>query len=237
MHNRKLDVCLSPELFHLYDHKDRVVIVTDILRATSCMTTAMAYGVNSITPVATVEECIELQNSGMICAAERGGEKVEGFELDNSPYSYMNPDLRGQDIGVTTTNGTMAITKSADALQVLAGSFLNISALADYLKTVDSDLLIFCAGWKGKFNLEDTLFAGALANMLSDSHEAECDAVLASGMLYDQVKDDLQNALKDSSHVQRLKRLNIDKDIAFCLTRDEYQAIPVLKDGKLVLLK
>jgi 2-phosphosulfolactate phosphatase len=200
------------------------------------MTTAMAYGVQSITPVATIEECKALQDSGMIAAAERGGEKVDGFQLDNSPYSYMNPELRGKDIAVTTTNGTLAITKSADAIQVVIGAFLNISAVAEYVRNLDSDILIFCAGWKGKFNLEDTLFAGALSNLLAESHMAECDAVLASSMLYSQVKDNLTDALKDSSHVQRLKRLNIEKDIAFCLTPDQYTSIPVLREGKLVSL-
>ena len=200
------------------------------------MTTAMAYGVRSITPVATVEECKELQNSGMIAAAERGGEKVEGFQLDNSPYSYMNPDLKGKDIAVTTTNGTLAITKAAESKQVVIGSFLNLSSMAEYIRKQDSDILIFCAGWKGKFNLEDTLFAGAISGLLTESHTAECDAVLASSMLYNQVKDNLKEALKDSSHVQRLNRLNIEKDISFCLTPDQYTSIPVLEDGKLVSL-
>lgn len=236
MQTRKLDVCLTPELFHLYDHKDKVVVVTDILRATSCMTTAIAHQVKSITPVATVEECKALQDSGMIAAAERGGEKVKGFQLDNSPYSYMDPSLQGKEIAVTTTNGTLAITKSADAKKVVIASFLNISSVASYLRELDSDLLIFCAGWKGKFNLEDTLFAGALSDILADTHSAEDDAVLASSMLYNQIKDNLKDALKNSSHVQRLKRLNIEKDIAFCLTPDLYEAIPVLQGEKLVSL-
>lgn len=236
MAKRKVDVCLTPELYHLYEDNDRVVVVTDILRATSCMTTAIEHGIKSITPVATVDECRALQERGMIGAAERGGEKVEGFTLDNSPYSYMDPALRGQEIAVTTTNGTLAITKSASAREVIIGSFLNLSTIAKYITSLDADILIFCAGWKGKFNLEDTLFAGALCEKLEDTHEAECDAVLASQVLYSQAKDNLEETLKQSSHVQRLKRLNIEKDIAFCLTLDLYTAIPVLREGKLVAL-
>ena len=140
-----------------------IVVVTDIFRATSCMVTGLAYGVGSITPVATVEECFELQQKGYIAAAERNAMKVEGFDLDNSPFSYMDEDLIGANIAMTTTNGTLSITKAkTSAVKVLVGAFLNLGAIVNHLKSQPYDVLVLCAGWKGRVNLEDTLFAGAL---------------------------------------------------------------------------
>ena len=234
---RTVDVCLSPDLLHLYELKDKIVVVVDILRATSCMTTAIAHGVKSITPVASLEECEVLKMKGLLAAAERDGQIAEGFDLGNSPFSYMNEDLVGKSLAVTTTNGTLAITKSKKAVQVLIGSFLNISVLAEYLLTQPHDVLILCAGWKGKFNLEDTLFAGALAQRLCTEFKEACDAPLAAITLYDVAKHDMLGFLSNSSHVKRLQKLNIHEDIAFCLQEDLYPVIPILKKGKLVQLK
>jgi 2-phosphosulfolactate phosphatase len=237
MAKRKIDVCLTPDLLHLYEFKDRIVVVVDILRATSCMTTAFAHGVKEIIPVAELEECRKLKEQGFIAAAERNGSKVEGFELDNSPFSYMNPKLKGKSIAVTTTNGTLAISKSKESVAVVIGSFLNISALANFLKSQPQNVLILCAGWKGKFNLEDSLFAGALTEALKDDFDSECDSPLAAQYLYNYVKTDIVNFLQKSSHVKRLKRLGIEKDIEFCLTSDQYEVIPFLKGDKLIKME
>src|SRR5690606_15985110 len=234
---RTVDVCFSPDLLHLYDLKDKTVVVVDILRATSCMTTAFAHGVKSIIPVASLEECGVLKKKGLLAAAERDGQIAEGFDLGNSPFSYMNESIVGKELAVTTTNGTLAITKSKDAIQVLIGSFLNISTLAEYLLKEPHNVLILCAGWKGKFNLEDTIFAGALAKRLCTEFKEACDAPLAAITLYEAAKDDMIGFLANSSHVKRLQRLDIHKDIDFCLQEDIYPVIPVLKKGKLVKMK
>ena len=234
---RTVDVCFSPDLLHLYDLKDKIVVVVDILRATSCMTTAIAHGVKSITPVASLEECEFLKMKGLLAAAERDGQIAEGFDMGNSPFSYMDETIEGKELAVTTTNGTLAITKSKDAIQVVIGSFLNISVLAEYLLNEPHDVMILCAGWKGKFNLEDTLFAGALAKRLCVAFKEACDAPLAAITLYEAAKHDMSGFLANSSHVKRLQRLDIHKDIDFCLQEDLYPVIPVLKKGKLVKLK
>ncbi len=161
------DVCLTPDLLHLHKLENSIVVVTDIFRATSCMVTGLAYGIESITPVATVEECRNLQERGYIAAAERNAEKVEGFDLDNSPFSYMDERLIGAKIAMTTTNGTLSISKARGAaVKVLIGAFLNLGALAAHLRNEPYDVLVLCSGWKGRPNLEDTLFAGALAEAL-----------------------------------------------------------------------
>lgn len=234
---KKIDVCLSPDLLHLHKLEDKVVVVIDILRATSCMVTALAHGVKTIMPVATLEECKILQSKGYIAAAERDGKQANGFDLGNSPFSFMNPAYKGKDIAMTTTNGTIAIQQAKAAEQIIIGAFLNIKVVASYLSTQPRDVILLCAGWKGKVNLEDTLFAGALIDGLEETFEPDCDAPRIARAIFNIAKDDLYQYLQDSSHVKRLHNLNIHKDIAFCLQSDKYDVIPYLKNNKLVKLE
>jgi 2-phosphosulfolactate phosphatase len=235
MNTRSIDVCLSPDLMHLYDVKNHAVVVVDILRATSCMTTAFAHGVECIAPFATLEDCLAMKAKGFFTAGERDGKKVDGFDFGNSPFEYMDANLRKQKIAFTTTNGTQAIVKSLGARQIIIGSFLNLSAVIQHLQKSNEDILVVCAGWKGKINLEDTLFAGAVVEKLKSEISLACDAPLAAQHLYNAAKNDIVNFLKESSHVKRLARLNIFKDIQFCLTPDQYSVVPRLVDNYVVL--
>ena len=231
---RKIDVCLTPELLHLYHLEGKTAVIVDILRATSCMTTALAHGVLSVIPVATVEECRALQHEGYLAAAERDAQMVEGFDLDNSPFSYMHPDLTGKRIAVTTTNGTLALANSREAEKVVIGSFLNKSALANYLVTQAEDVLVVCAGWKGKVNLEDTLFAGALVEALHHEFITEQDSALLAYTAYKAAKHNPLAYLAECSHVKRLQHLDLQRDIEFCLRQDVYKVVPVLEGEELV---
>lgn len=233
---RNVDVCLSPELLHLYDVRGKIVVVVDILRATSCMTTAIAHGMKAIIPVSTVEECKSYCASGELGAAERNGKQEEGFDFGNSPFSFMTEEIKGETLAMTTTNGTKAINKSREAIQVLIGSFLNISALASYISDQPHDVVILCAGWKGRVNLEDTLFAGALVDKLNGDFLCEHDASLVAHALYKTSRSNLLGALANCSHYRRLSKLNIGKDIEFCMQEDVYEAIPVLEGDQLVKL-
>lgn len=236
--SKKIDVCLSPELLNLFNLKGKIVVVVDVLRATSCMVTALAEGVEEIYPVASLDECLSLKSKGYLTAAERGGQQVDGFDLGNSPLSYLNKSFEGKKVAVTTTNGTLAITKSAPyAKSVIIGCFLNLTAVADYLRAQPEDVLVLCAAWKGKVNMEDTLFAGALISKLSGEYELECDAPLASKTLYEAVKNDLYGYMQQASHARRLSKFGVDDDIRFCLIADQYSHIPILKGDVLVPLK
>jgi 2-phosphosulfolactate phosphatase len=230
---KTIDVCLSPELMHLYSVNDKTVVVVDILRATSCMVTAFAHGVESITPVANLEECQDMKLKGYVISGERDGKKVDGFDKGNSPFEYMDEQVRGLKIAFTTTNGTQAIEKSKGAKEVIIGSFLNLNMVAKYLLLSEHNVLVVCAGWKGRVNLEDTLFAGALVDKLKDYLGPDCDAPLAAQHLYNLAKHDMVSFLNQSSHVKRLNRLNIYDDLKFCVTPDQYQVLPRLKNGVL----
>lgn len=232
---KTIDVCLTPDLMHLYPVHDRTVVVVDILRATSCMTTALAHGIESITPFASLDDCRAMKSKGYYISGERDGKKVEGFDLGNSPFEYMDAKLKGQKIAYTTTNGTQAIAKSIGAKEIAIGSFLNLSAMAEHLRRGSDNILVLCAGWKGKVNLEDTLYAGALVELLTGHAQPECDAPLSVLYLYREARHDMVTFLQNSSHVRRLANLGIHKDIAFCLKPDQYPVVPVLKEGVLVI--
>ncbi|MDQ3049921.1 MAG: 2-phosphosulfolactate phosphatase [Bacteroidota bacterium] len=227
---KTIDVCFSPALFHLYDVTDSIVVVIDVLRATSSMCVAFHHGVKSIVPVASIDESLSYRAKGYLVGAERRGEMVEGFDLGNSPFSYMKDSLRDRDVALTTTNGTQAIQIAKHARQIVIGSFLNYSALSNWLLTQNSNVLLLCSGWKNAFNFEDTLFAGAMMKRLHPyfSLTDHRDAALAAMHLYELANDDLYGFLERSSHRKRLEQLHIEDDIEFCLKPDYTDVIPVM---------
>lgn len=234
---KKIDVCLTPTLLPLYQIEDKVVVVVDVLRATSSITAGIATGVKSIFPVAEIAECKALQAQGYLAAGERDGKMVEGFSLGNSPFDYMHEAVKGKSIAMTTTNGTLAIHKSKAAKEILIGSLLNLSAIANYLAAQEHDVLVLCAGWKGNFNLEDTLFAGALIDKLMPIFEYDGDSALTAFCLFETAKADLMSFMKNSSHYRRLKHLDVVDDIAFCLSIDHFEVVPYVKNGNEIVAK
>lgn len=220
---------------HLYTVADRSVVVVDIFRATSCMVAALANGVAGISPFASLDECLAMKAKGYETSGERDGKKVEGFDHGNSPFEYMVDAMRGKRLAFTTTNGTQAIAKSLGAQEIIIGAFLNLNAVARHLKARGNNVLIVCSGWKGKFNLEDTLFAGALVDLLEGDYAPECDAPIAAKHLYLAGRNDMKTFLSNASHVKRLAKLNVIKDIEFCLTPDVYNVVPILRDGVLTI--
>lgn len=236
----KVTICHSPASYSLFAEPNNIVVVVDILRATSAMVTAFYHGVNTIIPVATVEEAKDYKAKGYLAAAERDGMVLEGFEIGNSPFCYMGDDVKDKTIVITTTNGTKAITVAKkDASDILIGSFLNLNYLAEYLSTQNKNVLVLCAGWKDKFNLEDTLFGGALSEVLINKYnfETECDSAIGGMHLYHLAKNNLNLFLENSSHRKRLKRLELEQDIEYCLTLDKCPVIPYLHNGELKKLK
>jgi len=233
-----LQVCLSPSLISLFDVEDAIVVIIDIFRATSSICYGIENGAEAIIPVAEVEECIAYHEKypNYLLAAERNGEVVSGFDFGNSPFSYTKEKVAGKTVVLTTTNGTHALHLSRKAKKVVIGSFLNLTAVCNWLKTQNDNILLVCAGWKNNFNLEDTMFAGAVVDQLKDKGFILDDAAIAADDLYSIAKNDLPGYLKKTSHSERLKKLGIEADIAFCLQVDITTAIPVLEGEKLVKL-
>lgn len=231
-----IDVCFSPFLYPVYEKEEQIVVVIDILRATSAICTAFQYGVDKMIPVATVEEASKYKEQGYLVGAERNAIAIDGFDFGNSPYSYMTEKIKGQTVVITTTNGTQAIEAAKNAYAVVIGSFLNITALCDWLVQENKSILLLCSGWKNKFNLEDTLFAGAVTEILSNNESFKLlDGALATKYLYQQAHQNPYKFLNYSSHKERLAAMGLKDDIKYCLTLDQTNVIPILKDKYLVL--
>jgi 2-phosphosulfolactate phosphatase len=234
----RLDVCLSPALIPLYRVEVYIAVIIDIFRATSAICYGIDNGAEAIIPVSKVEECAAYREKGLdyLLAAERGGKVVDGFDFGNSPFSYIKEKVEGKTVVLTTTNGTHALHLSRGAKKIVIGSFLNLTALCNWLKIQDENILLVCAGWENNFNLEDTLFAGAVIEQLKGSDFKLDDAAIAANDLYQIGKHDINEYLKKTSHSERLKKLGIEKDIEFCLQVDLTTAIPVLEGDRLVKL-
>lgn len=234
----RIEVCFSPGEYHLYEQDFDLVVVLDVLRATSAICTAMEYGVGQIIPVATLEEARSFKEQGHIVAAERGGQIVEGFDMGNSPYSYMDPNLKGKTVVLTTTNGTKAINMAKNKSTVVVGALNNLDALCAWLIDQERDVLVLGSGWKDKFNLEDTICGGAIADLCLDSGKfyADEDSTVAAKFLFRSSRDNMFSFLKASSHRRRLRKLSLNEDVKYCLTPNNCTAIPILKNGSLVRL-
>jgi 2-phosphosulfolactate phosphatase len=231
-----IEVCFNPQSYPLFHKADSIVVVIDVLRATSAITTAFYNGVAKMIPVATIEEAQKYKENGFLVAAERNAEIVDGFDLGNSPFGYMNDRVKGKTIAITTTNGTSAITAAKNAHKIVIGSFLNQDMVTDYLKSQKKDVLFLCAGWKEKFNLEDTLLAGAIADALIYKYgfDSICDSTIAAIELYKLAKHGIYEFLSQSSHRNRLVKLDLERDIRYCLTPNQCPVLPVM-EGKFLV--
>lgn len=238
MAKQKIEVCYSPALFPYYENREAVVVVTDILRASSAIVTAFMNGVERIIPVGTLEEARAYKEKGYMVAAERDGIVRDFADFGNSPYNFTPDRVHGNEIVYSTTNGTQAINLASTGFQVLIGAYLNISALARHITGLGRDLLILCAGWKNKFNLEDTLFAGALAEMVlrDQRYDTICDATLGAMDLYDAAKVDMMAYIEKVAQRHRLKKNNLDDVIGYCHETDRTGLIPVLEEYYLVAI-
>ena len=235
---KRVEVCFTPGEYEYFKGEYDIVVVIDVLRATSAICAAFQNGIKSIIPVATIDEAREYQKKGYLVGAERKGQIVEGFDFGNSPYSYIKEELKGKEVVLSTTNGTKALSIAADAPTVVVGALNNIDALCDWLKVQDKNILCLCSGWQDKFNLEDTICAGAICDQLIQTGDftSNEDSSIAAKYLYLSAWDNPLGYLKSSSHRRRLKNLNLNEDIKYCLTPNKTTVIPILKDGKLVKL-
>jgi 2-phosphosulfolactate phosphatase len=239
MHDKnKIEVCFSPAIFKDFANPEAVVVIIDVLRATSAICTAFMNGVKRIIPVASLEEAQEFKNKGYMVAAERDGIVRDFADFGNSPFNFTSGRISGKEIVYSTTNGTNSIMMAKNHYRVLIGSYLNLSAVSEYVISQRRDLLILCAGWKNKFNLEDTLCAGALSELVlaNDRYDTICDSTLASVDLWRMAKPDLMGYIEKVAQRHRLRKNKLDDVIVYCHTLDLTTIIPVLKDNCLVEL-
>ncbi|MBC9911098.1 2-phosphosulfolactate phosphatase [Chitinophaga varians] len=230
-----LEVCLSPALLHLYDVKNSIVVIIDVLRATSTICTALYNGATKVIPVATVEECVNIGRAiDGITAGERDGKVAEGLVHGNSPFEYPREFIENKTLVLTTTNGTKLLHMAKDAIEIVTGSFPNISAVCDYLISQGQNVILGCAAWKDRVNMEDTLFAGAVVSRVREHFDINCDSAIAAETLYNTAKGDIYTYMKQASHYKRLAKYGLEKDITYCLTPDGANVLPIFRNGELV---
>lgn len=231
---------LSPALLKLYDVDDAIVVIIDVLRATSTIATALYNGAQYIIPVESVQQCIETGAAlGAITAGEREGKIAEGLQNGNSPFEYSPGFVGGKPMVLTTTNGTklLYMAVAAGAKNIVTGSFPNLSAVVRYLLQQNKNVVLACAAWKDRVNLEDTLFAGAVIHQVQHHFDINCDSSNMAHTIYRQAMPDLYEYIKTNraSHYLRLSAYGLEKDIQYCLTPDSADVLPVFSDGKLII--
>jgi 2-phosphosulfolactate phosphatase len=225
-------------MYPAHENSEAIVVVTDVLRASTAIVAAFMNGVKKIIPVGTLEEARSFKEKGYMVAAERDGIVRDFADFGNSPYNFTPERVKGREIVYSTTNGTNAIQLASSGWQVLVGAYLNLSALAEHIIAQQRDLLILCAGWKTRFNLEDTLFAGALSRKVLEhsGFSTICDSTHAAMDLFSIAEADLMGYIDKVAQRHRLKKNNLDDVLEFCHTVDLTTILPVLEKDHLVLL-
>jgi 2-phosphosulfolactate phosphatase len=244
MSNNKpaLYTSFSPALLNLYDVSNSIVVIIDVLRATSTIATALYNGAKSVIPVDSVSRCIEISKQVQgITAGERDGKIAEGLEYGNSPFEYPRSFIEGKTLVLTTTNGTKLLHIALDrgAKEIVTGSFSNLDVVCNYLLSQNLPVVLACAAWKDRVNIEDMLFVGAVINKVRGSFDINCDSSQVAETIYTKAKKDLFGFMqaKKASHFTRLSNYGLEKDIRYCLTPNTAPVLPFYEDGKLILLK
>ncbi len=235
-----IQVCLTPALYpYMTKNENTITVVIDVLRATTSFCTAFDFGAYAIVPLETLEEAYACKKDGKLVAAERDGLKPDFADFSNSAFDFMVPDIYGKTIYYTTTNGTLAISLASQNGKVVIGSFLNITALCNYLISLGKEVIILCAGWKNNYCIEDTLCAGAIVEKLSYSNQflVKEDAAVSSSILWRSCNNDPESLIVESSHYQRLKKLGYEGVLKHTLQIDTSSSIPILTEGKIINLK
>jgi 2-phosphosulfolactate phosphatase len=237
--SRKLFTCLSPALIDLYDLSNSVVVIIDVLRATSTIATALHNGAASVIPVASVPRCIEIgEEVGGITAGERDGKVADGLTYGNSPFEYPRTFIENKILVLTTTNGTKLLHMALDrgAPEIITGSFPNLSAVCDHLIDSGKDVLLGCSAWKDRVNLEDTLFAGAVINRIKNHFTIHCDASKMAESIFMEAGEDRFGFMerRSATHYHRLMNYGLERDIRYCLSADVANVLPVFKGDRLI---
>jgi 2-phosphosulfolactate phosphatase len=231
---RLLHVHLLPELAPPGRLTDSIAVVADVLRATTTIIHALAAGCTSVRPIAEIDEARRLADGmragRVILAGERGGEKIPGFDRGNSPCDFTAENSQGCTLVLTTTNGTKALLRAAEAQRVLVAGFVNYSAVCEQLLADARPIHIVCAGSDGEPSLEDSLLAGALIEHLCDHYELQLnDSARLAWDLFENQGLVLHSALELGRGGQALLQLGYDNDISAAAEVDAFAIVPELK--------
>ena len=234
----KLFVYHTPELTPTDNLPDCAVVI-DVLRATTTIATVLEAGAEAVQTFSDIDKLLQVSQQWLpekrIRAGERGGAKVEGFDLGNSPLDCTPDKVKDKRFFLTTTNGTRALQRVEKATTVITAAMINRQAAVNYLlNTQPKTVWLVGSGWEGGYSLEDTVCAGAIAyalisNDAQDIHVGN-DEVVAAAALYAQWHDHLREMFHRSSHGQRLLRLDCNEDLNYCAQSDIVDVLPIQKE-------
>jgi len=245
----QITVYFSPNHLDELELRDKIVVVIDVLRASTTITYAMRSGAREIIPVASVEQAMKivgnLHSTSTILCGERGGKRITGFQLGNSPFEYTEEAVKGKALILTTTNGALALTKAKYARQCFVSSFVNLSATVEALATIESiaseHLIILCSGREEEFSLEDATCAGMLITRLqarfgqsyskTDGSTVDhlSDSARAALSVSRQYGADIYRTLIESDHGRNLIELGFEADILAASQIDSVPLVPVME--------
>ena len=241
----RLDVHFNGSTTGQQDVHDRVVLVIDVLRASTSIAAALANGARAVIPFEGVDDAImrarSLEKSDVLLAGERKMAPIPGFALGNSPREFTAAVVTGKIIVMTTTNGTAALYHANGAGEVLVGSFANYNAILARLRAAaraDKSITIVCAGTNGRFALEDAICAGRFVRGVARRgiQPVLGDAATVAAMIDRRMGADLPAALRDSEHGRALIDAGLGDDVTYCATIDSHPVIPIYRDRQVVRL-
>jgi len=229
----RIDVAATPDGLDPAVVAASTVLVIDVLRASTCIVTALANGCEAIVPVASPEEARRraAEVSNALIAGERRGEPLAGFDLGNSPLEFTRGHVGGRTIVMTTSNGTRALVAARAAAAVGVAAFINHGAAATWALTGGRDVLLLCAGERGARSLEDYVCAGMLVERLtgavpSATPTAEAERAADAARPYGK---DVGRLAQDSSWARHLTAVGRGRDVAACLAVDTRTLVPVYR--------
>lgn len=233
-----LETLFIPEEIKNKELAGKLVVVIDVLRASSTIVTALANGCNGFIPILSPkqakEEAQQFEKERVLLGGEREGKKIEGFDLGNSPREYKREAVKDKTVIFSTTNGVKTLEMVKDAHRIIVGSFLNLKAVGDYCTNYKGDILIICAGREGRFSLEDTACAGMLIDSFKNAFSGtyqESDASLTAWVLYKKFGNNIFEILRKSRHGRYLESIGLDEDLKFCSQLDFFSIVPIFRDG------
>lgn len=239
-----LEVVFTPEEIKNRRLSDKLIVVIDVLRASSTIVTALACGCRGLVPILSPEQAKEkaqqFKKEEVLLGGEREGRKIKGFDLGNSPREYQKEIVEDRIIIFSTTNGVKTLEIVRGALRIIIASFLNLQATFNYCSKFQGDILLACAGKEGYFSLEDTVCAGMLINSLRDIYSTTCtcqevDANLTAQVLYKKFGNNILEMLRKSQHGRYLESIGLRKDLEFCSQLDIFNIVPIFRDGLISL--
>lgn len=239
----KIDVYATLNSVQEKELKESIVVVVDVLRASSTIITALYNGCREVIPTIEIEEAIRLaknyEKDTLLLGGERNAQKIDGFDLSNSPSEYTREVVEGRTILITTTNGTRAIKKANDAKEVIIGGFLNAGVVSQYIGQLDENVAFLCAGTEGKFSLDDILAVGAIIEGLEimDIELDMDDLALVCRHVYRTYKEDLTRVLKATYHYRNLLEVGYVKDVDDCIRLNAIPIVPIYQDGVISIIE